>query len=113
MQSLSKEPIKPGTKPPVVPSCTSANDIDNTNQNSQSIDMKNAHLHNIIKQENRLVDAQNMNDSKILTDNTFKMRLIKKIENWSPSTAKYARLSIFGCKVSIYYLCIIYLLIFT
>lgn len=112
MQSLSKEPIKPGTKPPVVPSYNSANDVDNTNQNSQSIDMKNAPLHNVIKQEHRLVDAQNMNDTKILNDNTFKMRLIKKIENWSPSAAKYARLSIFGCKVSIYYLCIIYLFIF-
>lgn len=43
-------------------------------------------------------------DETKTSNNTFKTRLVNRIEKWSPSTAKYARLSIFGCKVSIIYL---------
>lgn len=103
-QLLNKEPLKPGSKPPVVPSFTSAHGVDNANQESQSTENKNIHSHNTVKQKSALTDEQSMNESKILNDHTFKMRFINKIENWSPSTAKYARLGIFGCKVSINHL---------
>lgn len=101
LQLLSKEPVKTGTKSSAVPPCTNTNGFDNANQSSQSIEKKNVHLNNNVKQENPLDNVQKMNKQKMLNDNSFKMRLINKIENWSPSTAKYARLSIFGCNVSI------------
>jgi len=103
LQLLNKEPLKPDSKPPVVPSFTSVNGVDNANQGPQSAENKNVHLPNSIKQKSSVTDEQSMNESKIL-NNTFKMRFINKIENWSPSTAKYAKLSIFGCKVRINHL---------
>jgi len=101
LQLLNKEPLKTGTKPPVVPSYSSANGVDKANQNSEFLEKKNAHLHNIVKPDIPLDDVRNITEQDISNDNTFKMKLINKIENWSPLTAKYARLSIFGCKVSI------------
>lgn len=102
LQLPSKEPLKRDAKPSVVPPYINANGVDNANQSTQSAEKKNAHLHNsVLKQESKL-DKQNMNEHKIVNDSTFAMRLVNKIENWSPSTAKYARLSIFGCKVNIY-----------
>lgn len=101
MQLPSKEPLKSDTKPTVVPPYISADGADNANQSSQFAEKKNAHSQNTVKQDNALNDEQNMNDPKVLNDNTFAMRMANKIENWSPATAKYARLSIFGCKVSI------------
>lgn len=98
----SKEPPKIDSKPlGVPPPYISTNGIDNSNQSSQSTEKKNDNLHNTIKIENRLDDKYNMNEHKIMNDSTVTMRLVKRIQNWSPSTAKYARLSIFGCKVSI------------
>lgn len=105
MQLPSKEPLNRDTKPLSVPPYICAKGVDNVNQSSQSSEKKNAHVHNNIKNENKLIDEQNMDEPKIVK-NTFKMRLVKRIENWSPSTAKYARLSIFGCKVCITYLCL-------
>lgn len=103
MQLPSKEPLKRDSKPTVVPPFISTNGVHNVNQSPQSTEKKNAHLPNtVVKHKNKLDDEQNMNESKILDDSTFTMRFVSKIENWSPSTAKYARLSIFGCKVSIY-----------
>lgn len=100
LQLPSKEPLKTDTKPSVVPPFISANGVDNANQSMQSVEKKNAHLHNSIHKQESKLDKQNMNEHKIVDDNTFAMRLVNKIENWSPSTAKYARLSIFGCKVN-------------
>lgn len=104
LQLPSKEPLKRDPKPVVVPPFISTNGVHNANQNPQSTDKKNAHILNSVVKPTKLDDEQNMNDSKILDDSTFTMRFVNKIENWSPSTAKYARLSIFGCKVSIYHL---------
>lgn len=98
LQLPNKEPLKNDIKPPVPP-YINANGINNAN--IQGAEKKNAHFHNTVKHENQLDDKQIMNERKILYDNTVAMRLINRIENWSPSTAKYARLSIFGCKVSI------------
>lgn len=98
LQLPSKEPSKADTKPLGVPPYISANSVDNSNQSSQSTDKKNANLHNTVKLQNRLDDKHNMNEPKILNDSTVTMRLVKRIENWSPSMAKYARLSVFGCK---------------
>lgn len=103
LQLPSKEPPKADTKPLGVPPYISANSVDNSNQSSHSTDKKNANLHNTVKLQNRLDDKHSMNEPKILNDSTVTMRLVKRIENWSPSTAKYARLSIFGCKVSKHY----------
>ena len=105
MQLPSKEPLKTDTKLPTVPPFISSNGVDNVNQCLQSTEKKNASLNNpVIKHDNKLDSKQNMNETKILNDNNFTMRLVNRIENWSPSTAKYARLSVFGCKVSNIYL---------
>jgi len=96
----SKEPPKIDTKPLVVPPYISANGVDTSNQSLQFTEKKNANLHNTVKVKNQLDDKHNMNESKILNGSTVTMRLVNRIENWSPSTAKYARLSVFGCKVS-------------
>lgn len=102
-QLPSKEPLKRDSKPTVVPPFISTNGV-HVNQSPQSTEKKNTHLPNtVVKHKNKLNDEKNMNESKILDDSTFTMRLVSKIENWSPSTAKYARLSIFGCKVSIFH----------
>lgn len=101
LQLPNKEPLKNDIKPPVPP-YINANGVNNAN--IQGPEKINDHLHNIVKHENQLGNKQNMNESKILDDNNVTMRLINKIENWSPSTAKYARLSIFGCKVSVNHL---------
>lgn len=103
MKLPSKEPLNRDTKSLSVPPYISAKGVDNVNQSSQYSEKKNAHLHNVIKNENKLTDEQNMDEAKKV-NNTFKMRLVNRIENWSPLTAKYARLSIFGCKVCIIYL---------
>lgn len=104
LQLPNKEPLNNDRKPlvPPIPPYINGNDIDNANL--QSAEKKNAHLHNIVKHENQLDDKQNMNEPKILNNSTATVRLVNKIEKWSPSTAKYARLSIFGCKVSINHL---------
>lgn len=99
LQFPSKEPLKTDAKPPV-PHYINSNDADNVNQSSQSIVKKNAHLPNPPKDKTTVHDEQKMNESKSLNDNTFTSRMVDRIENWSPSTAKYARLSVFGCKVS-------------
>lgn len=104
MQLPTKEPLKSDTKPSVVPPYISANGTENANQGSQFADKKNAHSNNTVKHDNPLNNEQIMDDPKDLNDNTFAMRMANKIENWSPSTAKYAKLSIFGCKVSINHL---------
>lgn len=105
LQLPSKEPLKRDPKPTVVPPFISTNGVHNVNQSSHSTEKKNAPVPNtVIKEKNKLDDEQNMNDSKILDDSTFTMRFVNKMEKWSPSTAKYARLSIFGCKVSICHL---------
>lgn len=104
MQLPSKEPLKTDTKPPAVPPYISGSSVDNANQCLQSSEKKNACLNNTVKHDNNLDNKQSMNETKILDNNNFTMRLVKKIENWSPSTAKYARLSVFGCKVSNIYL---------
>lgn len=105
MQLPSKEPLKTDTKPTAVPPYISGSSVDNANQCLQSTEKKNGSLNNpVVKHDNNLDNKQNMNKTKILDDNNFTMRLVKRIENWSPSTAKYARLSVFGCKVSNIYL---------
>lgn len=104
LQLPSKEPLKRDPKSTVVPPFISTNGVQNANQSTQPTEKKNTYLPNtIVKHKNKLDDEQNMNESKILDDNTFTMRFMNKIEKWSPSTAKYGRLSIFGCKVSIYH----------
>jgi len=106
LQLPSKEPLKTDSKSPVVPPYISGNSVDNNaNHCLQSTEKKSASLNNnVVKHDNKSDSKQNMNDTKILNDNNFTMRLVNRIENWSPSTAKYARLSIFGCKVSNIYL---------
>lgn len=105
MQLPSKEPLKTDTKPQAVPPYLSGSGVDSTNQCLQSTEKKNASLNNtVVKHDNKLDNKQNMNETKILDDKNFTMRLAKRIEKWSPSTAKYARLSVFGCKVSNIYL---------
>lgn len=99
MQLPSKEPLKTDTKPPVLP-YISVNGAHNANESTQSTKETNSIVNNIIKDKNILDNEQKMNESKILNNSTFTLRMIDKIENWSPSTAKYARLSVFGCKVS-------------
>lgn len=104
LQLPSKEPLKTDTKSSTVPPYISGNSVDNANQCLQSTEKKNASSNNTVKHDNKLNNKQNMNESKMLNDNNFTMRLVNKIENWSPSTAKYARLSVFGCKVRNIYL---------
>ncbi|XP_025207943.1 LETM1 domain-containing protein 1 [Melanaphis sacchari] len=99
LQLPSKEPLKTDAKPSTVPPYISGNSVDNANQCLQSTEKKNASLNNtVVKHDNKLDNKQNMDETKILNDNNFTMRLVNRIENWSPSTAKYARLSVFGCK---------------
>lgn len=102
MQLPSKEPLKTDRKPPAVPPYLSGSGVHNATQCLQSKKKKNDSLNNSgVKQNDiKLDNKQNMNETKILDDNNFTMRLVKRIEKWSPSTAKYARLSVFGCKVS-------------
>lgn len=102
LQFPSKEPLKTDTKSSVVPPYISNNAVDNANQSSQTVEKKNAHLNNSVLKQASKRDKEDINEHKIVNDNTFAMQLVNKIENWSPSTAKYARLSIFGCKVNIY-----------
>lgn len=105
LQLPSKEPLKTDTKPSAVPPYIRGNSVDNANQRKQSTEKQNDILHDTVVIHNNKFDSEkNINETKILNDNTFKMRLLNRIENWSPSTAKYARLSIFGCKVSNIYL---------
>lgn len=101
LQLPSKETLKTDTKPPVIPPYINAKNVHNANQSLQSNEKKNTSLPNTVKQENILNVESKKNDSKVLDDSTFTLRLINKIDNLSPPTAKYARLSIFGCKVSI------------
>ncbi|KAL4120805.1 hypothetical protein QTP88_013426 [Uroleucon formosanum] len=92
----SKEPLKKDTKPPAAPPIISGS-VDYANPCLQSTVKKNASLNNTdITHDNKLDNKQNINET--LNDSNFTMRLIKKIEKWSPSTAKYARLSMFGTK---------------
>lgn len=97
----SKETLKTDIKSPVVPPYLSAKGVDNDNQCSQSSEKKHTNKNNSAEHENALNNQTNMNEPNILNNSTFAMRMANKIENWSPSTARYARLSIFGCKVSI------------
>lgn len=101
LQLPNKETLKTDIKPPVVPPYISIKNVHNANQSFQSNEKKNVCLPNNVKEENILNDEHKMNEPKIFDDSTFTLRLINKIDNISPSTAKYARLSIYGCKVSI------------
>jgi len=103
LQLPSKEPLKTDTKPPAVPPYISGSSVDNANQSLQSTEKKNASLNKTdVTHDYKLDNKQNMNDT--LNDSNFTMQLVKRIEKWSPSTAKYAKLSVFGTKVSNIYL---------
>jgi len=103
LQLPSKEPLKTDTKAPAVPPFISGSGVDYANPCLQSTEKKNASLNNTdVTHDNKLDNKLNMNET--LNDSNFTMRLVKRIEKWSPSTAKYARLSVLGTKVSNIYL---------